>query len=639
MPSESDGLADVPPTLGEMQALHALGHELRQGPPPDLTIRILLADLLLAGGRKEEAGEAFLKLADELASAGLLARAFGVLKKVEELRPGDNEVAERLTNLVLEQQRLFSAAGPIGSPVTPPAVEGVPPAGREAARAPLADILAEFEALLDAPEPVPAPTKTDGAKTRTSRPPKLPPPLPKTREAAPNLDLLDIVEETLRRPLEPAPPAGETLGHRLLAAPLFAELTREEVAAVIRRLRLHSYRPGDILVTEGEVGQNLSILTNGSVRVFVRSPTGRDVQVARLGEGDFFGEVSAISGSRRTATLIASSPCETLELGKEDLDGIARAHPRVRDRLDDAFVQRAGSAAAAVIRAIDITAQGHVRDQADLALATRFGRSWWDPRTRLRLASALIRAGHEDEALPVLAEAASVLLRAGRTSAATFLLKKIEGFHFRDIVEIQLAPLRRALEAARPSGGQETAAAAARSIDPGFRRWLIHAARETLVGRETEAADTSRGTARRRTLAHYGPGLRASPLFESFTDAELLDLVRGLRLVSAEAGGVVLTQGEQGESLFVLVSGAVKIWARDASGRNQRVCQLHEGAFFGEIATLSGRPRSATVTAAEHCVLLEVTRESLASIRKAHPHVGAVLEEQLVSRGGGRGAS
>jgi voltage-gated potassium channel len=57
------------------------------------------------------------------------------------------------------------------------------------------------------------------------------------------------------------------------------------------------------------------------------------------------------------------------------------------------------------------------------------------------------------------------------------------------------------------------------------------------------------------------------------------------------------------------------------------VSALAEGAFFGEMATLSGQPRSATVTAASPCDLLELDRATLDRIAAKHPHVRQVLEE------------
>jgi signal-transduction protein with cAMP-binding, CBS, and nucleotidyltransferase domain len=132
----------------------------------------------------------------------------------------------------------------------------------------------------------------------------------------------------------------------------------------------------------------------------------------------------------------------------------------------------------------------------------------------------------------------------------------------------------------------------------------------------------------------YGPGLMATPLFEDFNDDELLAVIRGLRLLTFEAGDVIITEGEPGQSLFVLTTGTVKVFVRDPAGRNVALCPLGEGAFFGEIATLSGRPRSATVTAASRCELLELDKPALEAILKLHPRVRDVLEEHYIARAG-----
>ncbi len=66
---------------------------------------------------------------------------------------------------------------------------------------------------------------------------------------------------------------------------------------------------------------------------------------------------------------------------------------------------------------------------------------------------------------------------------------------------------------------------------------------------------------------------------------------------------------------------------RDQSGRSASVCQLEEGAFFGEIAALSGAPRSATVITAEPCELLELDRKALDAIAADHPRVKEVLAQ------------
>lgn len=70
------------------------------------------------------------------------------------------------------------------------------------------------------------------------------------------------------------------------------------------------------------------------------------------------------------------------------------------------------------------------------------------------------------------------------------------------------------------------------------------------------------------------------------------------------AGQAIFAQNEPGESLFVIISGAVEI-SRD----DQKVAELPAGAFFGELALISDLPRSATAWAAADSELLEISRE------------------------------
>jgi CRP-like cAMP-binding protein len=135
-------------------------------------------------------------------------------------------------------------------------------------------------------------------------------------------------------------------------------------------------------------------------------------------------------------------------------------------------------------------------------------------------------------------------------------------------------------------------------------------------------------------LRAYGPGLSASPLFEGFSEDELLAIIRGLRLLSFEPGGVIVTEGEPGQSLFVLTTGAVNVSVRDEQGRDVRLCRLDEGSFFGEISTLSGRPRTATIVAASDCELLELDKPNLERIIDIHPRVKEILEEVYLMRSG-----
>jgi len=131
----------------------------------------------------------------------------------------------------------------------------------------------------------------------------------------------------------------------------------------------------------------------------------------------------------------------------------------------------------------------------------------------------------------------------------------------------------------------------------------------------------------RQAQGDRGTQIVVSPLFKDFTVDEMVAVIQGLQLLMFEAGDVILNEGEPGHSLYMLASGKVKIYRRNASGRSALVGELAEGAFFGEGSVLTGRPRNATVIAAGRCELLELDRATLDSITRTHPRVWDILRE------------
>jgi hypothetical protein len=123
-----------------------------------------------------------------------------------------------------------------------------------------------------------------------------------------------------------------------------------------------------------------------------------------------------------------------------------------------------------------------------------------------------------------------------------------------------------------------------------------------------------------------GAQIVVSPLFKDFSVEELVAVIGGLNLITFERGNVILREGEPGNSLFMLTSGTVKAFIKKG-GKQVPIAELEEGAFFGEVSILTGKPRSATIVAKEHCELLELDRQTLDAITQTHPHVRDVLQE------------
>ncbi len=135
----------------------------------------------------------------------------------------------------------------------------------------------------------------------------------------------------------------------LQASTLFSSFERESLIEVLASTELRSYDEGDIIVTEGERGSSLFSIVGGTVKVFTRTEDGVNLPLAELGPGDFFGEVSLLSGRPRTATITARTEVTAIELDRADVDRIAGRHPGVRTVLEDFCTRRARDTVEAVI--------------------------------------------------------------------------------------------------------------------------------------------------------------------------------------------------------------------------------------------------------------------------------------------------
>ena len=145
---------------------------------------------------------------------------------------------------------------------------------------------------------------------------------------------------------------GEPMFSRPLPqSPLFEVLNAEERAALVKEMELEQHREGDIIITEGEPGSSMYVISSGEVKVYTRGQKG-SVYLAKLGEGDFFGEVSVLTGKPRTATITASQPTELLRLDKEKLDNALGKYPGIRKVLDEFYKKRAKHTVEAMIESL-----------------------------------------------------------------------------------------------------------------------------------------------------------------------------------------------------------------------------------------------------------------------------------------------
>ena len=123
--------------------------------------------------------------------------------------------------------------------------------------------------------------------------------------------------------------------------------------------------------------------------------------------------------------------------------------------------------------------------------------------------------------------------------------------------------------------------------------------------------------------------LQELDLFAPFTEAERMEIATHARERHFGRGEHVINEGEEGHTFFVVTRGSLAVMAGKA---RTEVARLGRGQYFGEMSLLTGEPRSATVTAHEDSVLLELDREAFGRHFAEHEGLAQKLAEVLASR-------
>jgi hypothetical protein len=136
-------------------------------------------------------------------------------------------------------------------------------------------------------------------------------------------------------PAPPVEPPEAAVGRRIdyleqvsLLDPLSPDLVRRIAEENIDRV----YAAGEQVIRQGATGDSLFVIMRGSVEVTAREGDHPMVKLAVLGPGDYFGEMSLMTGASRTATITTLEETQLLEVGKESFRAILAAHPALVEK-------------------------------------------------------------------------------------------------------------------------------------------------------------------------------------------------------------------------------------------------------------------------------------------------------------------
>lgn len=126
--------------------------------------------------------------------------------------------------------------------------------------------------------------------------------------------------------------------------------------------------------------------------------------------------------------------------------------------------------------------------------------------------------------------------------------------------------------------------------------------------------------------------IRSVPLFASLDD-QTVSALRALLDVEQKTAGTPLFQaGDAGDAMYLIEGGRVRIHLRDADGDDVTLAELARGDFFGEMAILDGKPRSANATVSEDARLAVLPRNDFLAFVRQNPEVALKMMAAITDR-------
>lgn len=126
----------------------------------------------------------------------------------------------------------------------------------------------------------------------------------------------------------------------LKSIPLFSELSEKDLERVIQAANRQRYHKENLILIEEEVGSSMFVILEGRVKISRISDDGREVILAILSEGDFFGEMSLLDGQTRSANVTAIDESELLVIRREEFLQILHDYPQIAINLLKELAQR-----------------------------------------------------------------------------------------------------------------------------------------------------------------------------------------------------------------------------------------------------------------------------------------------------------
>ncbi len=440
---------------------------------------------------------------------------------------------------------------------------------------------------------------------------------------------LDAFEEAVA----PAAPRGLTFEpiepseiNRSMTAlgqsPIFYGVQASDRNRLVPFLRTAKAPAGLEVLREGEQGRGLFLVMAGKCDIVQHDEHGAEKRLATLGPGDCFGEMSLLTGDPASATVRCAVDAQLLIITQDDFPKLTEALPWLGITLARLIAQRLARTSASVV------------DELKKGL---FG------RLELIPPSALVQA------VNVNAQSGLLVVQSGKQSFTAYFqdgqlweaeTEDLDGEEaFYEFLSWSSGSFR--FEPQRRQTPRLVASDTVGLLLEGLRR--IDETRRMTGGPSVKLPSLTKQTARRDAVKRMeafslrdeesaARALGRLSLFSGLRAEQVKQVIGVMQEVHALLGDVIIRQGQEGQALYVVSSGAFDVVKKGAEGREEKLATLGPGDCFGEISLITGEAATATVSVREEGSLLVIPREDLFQLLGRIPALGASLARILASR-------
>lgn len=235
-----------------------------------------------------------------------------------------------------------------------------------------------------------------------------------------------------------------------------------------------------------------------------------------------------------------------------------------------------------------------------------------DPRIALRIGDIYRKLGKNNEAIDSYKQTISIFISQGFVTKAIGVCKVIM-----DIDPSQTAVQKKIAELYTKKG-------------------VVAEGAQKIEATKPVVSQTPSDKAPEKVEEEHKVKFPRTPLFSDLTQDELLAVIGKVKHHVLSPGVFVFQEGESGDSIYIVVGGALDIIARDKKGNNITLSTLKEGDFFGEFGFFSNAKREASVRATSPASILEIGKADINEIIAKHKRVSEVLfdfyKERVVDR-------